>query len=229
MISGAYCVNGSPGISICLAPSWFDFIAPPTGTRSSLWRSRGRWSDEGSGPSLDSPCRSRRTCSSCCPHDSRHSGSARPPLLVIAASSQPTVELVLAVVGSDGSHAGLAQAEATGIVERADGRLRFSHPLLASTVYLNAAPRERRALHLRLADLVVDPEERARHLALAAEEPDTQVAQALEEAARHARARAAPDAAADLADLARLLTPPEEVRRPPQAKSRRRRVSLRCR
>jgi DNA-binding CsgD family transcriptional regulator len=144
------------------------------------------------------------------------SPSARLPLLAIAASSQPTLELVLEAVGSDGAQEELSLAEVTGIVERADGRLRFSHPLLASTVYVNASPGDRRSLHLRLAELVGDPEERARHLALAAEGPDAEVARALEEAAHHARARAAPDAAAELAEFARKLTPvddAEDVRR----------------
>ena len=65
-------------------------------------------------------------------------------------------------------------------------------------------------MHRRLAELVVDPEERARHLALATTGPHLQVAGALEEAGRHARARGAPDAAADLLELARKLTPPED-------------------
>ncbi len=135
--------------------------------------------------------------------------SARPPLLAISALSQPTVELVAAASRDDALDA-LAGAEALGIVERADGRVRFSHPLLASTVYVNASPRERRDLHLRLAALVADPEERARHLALGAEGPDSEVAEALDGAARHSRARGAPDAAAELAELARQLTPPED-------------------
>jgi DNA-binding CsgD family transcriptional regulator len=138
--------------------------------------------------------------------------SALQPLLAIAASSHPTVELVLSAAGSHGdSQAGLARAEATGVVERADGRVRFTHPLLASTVYMNASRRERRDMHVRLAELAGDPEERARHLALAAEGPDAEIARALEDAARHARTRAAPDAAADLAELARRLTPPDDV------------------
>jgi hypothetical protein len=63
-------------------------------------------------------------------------------------------------------------------------------------------------MHRRLADLVVDPEEQARHLALAASGPHPYVARALEEAGQHARARGAPDAAAELLELARKLTPP---------------------
>jgi DNA-binding CsgD family transcriptional regulator len=138
--------------------------------------------------------------------------SARGPLLAIAATSQPTVDLVLLAAGPDeGSRSGLARAEAAGVVERADGRVRFSHPLLGSTVYVNASPRERRDMHLRLAELIGDPEERARHLALCSDEPDADVARALDEAARHSRARGAPDAAADLTELARQLTPPEDV------------------
>jgi DNA-binding CsgD family transcriptional regulator len=133
--------------------------------------------------------------------------SAHLPLLAIAATSQPTWELVLEIAGSsDRALAGLGRAEEAGIIERADGRVRFAHPLLGSTVYLNAQAQERRELHIRLAALVVDPEERARHLALGAEGPNPDVASALERAARHARARGAPDAAADLADLACEMT-----------------------
>ena len=97
--------------------------------------------------------------------------------------------------------------------------MRFSHPLLASTVYVNAPASERRALHVRLATLTSDPEERARHLALAAEGPDPEVAAALDQAARRARVRGAPDAAADLADLACRMTGPDDV-----AELRRRRL-----
>ena len=136
--------------------------------------------------------------------------SARSPLLAISALSQPTVELVLAAATDDDAQDGLARAEAMGIVERSDGRVRFSHPLLGSTVYVNASPRERRDLHLRLGTLAGDPEERARHLALGADGPDAEVAEALDEAARHSRARGAPDAAAELAELARQLTPLED-------------------
>jgi DNA-binding CsgD family transcriptional regulator len=136
--------------------------------------------------------------------------SARAPLLAISALSHPTVELVLAAVADDDAEDGLARAEAMGIIERSDGRVRFSHPLLGSTVYVNASPRERRDLHVRLGELMADPEERARHLALGTDGPDQEVAGALEEAARHARTRGAPDAAAELVELARQLTPPRD-------------------
>src|SRR4029453_19128684 len=64
----------------------------------------------------------------------------------------------------------------------AGGRLGFTHPLLGSTVYAEATTHARRSVHRRLAELVDDPEERARHLALAASGPHIRVARALEEA-----------------------------------------------
>ena len=137
--------------------------------------------------------------------------SAHEPLLAIAASSQPTWDLVLEIAGSsERTLASLSRAESAGVIERASGRVRFSHPLLASTVYLNTPLSERRALHVRLATLTSDPEERARHLALGADGPDPEVATALDQAARRARMRGAPDAAADLADLACRMTGPDD-------------------
>ena len=104
----------------------------------------------------------------------------------------------------------LDEAVAAGVIEIEGGRIRFTHPLLAEGMGAMFGPRRRHELHRRLAELVPDPEERARHLALATEAPDAEVAAALDEAARHSRARGAPDAAAELAELARRLTPPDE-------------------
>jgi DNA-binding CsgD family transcriptional regulator len=61
-------------------------------------------------------------------------------------------------------------------------------------------------VHRALADVVGDPEQRARHLALASTAPDDTTARALESAARAARARGAPDAAAELVELALQVT-----------------------
>jgi DNA-binding CsgD family transcriptional regulator len=137
--------------------------------------------------------------------------SAADRLLVVAAAARPTEDLVVAAAARpDRAYADLKRAEQAGILQRAGGRLVFTHPLLGSTVYAAAMPQVRRSVHRRLADLVVDPEERARHLALAASGPHPDVAQALEEAGRHARRGGAPDAAAELLELARTLTPPED-------------------
>ena len=62
---------------------------------------------------------------------------------------------------------------------------------------------------MRRSLLTSAPEERARHLALAADGPDAGVAAALDEAARLARARGAPGEAAELLEEARRLTPPD--------------------
>jgi DNA-binding CsgD family transcriptional regulator len=137
--------------------------------------------------------------------------SAAVGLLVVAATTRPTEDLVLAVAERrDWASAGMRSAEEAGVLQRADGRLGFTHPLLGSTVYAEATPHARRSVHRRLAELVDDPEERARHLALAATGPHLHVARALEEAGRHARARGAPDAAAELLELAWKLTPAED-------------------
>ena len=85
--------------------------------------------------------------------------------------------------------------------------MRFAHPLLASAVYGSASPERRRQVHERLAAIVTDPEERARHLALSATEPDETIAAELEDAARGGARRGAQQAAAELYREARRLTP----------------------
>ena len=133
-------------------------------------------------------------------------------LLVVAASSQPTPELVAAATGPDVDVSdALAAAERAGVIQTRSGQLRFTHPLLASAVYAGAAPDARRSAHRALAEHASDPEERARHLALSAAGPDPSVADALDEAARLAGSRGAPDPAAELADLAVELTPPTDT------------------
>ncbi|HXG76295.1 MAG TPA: AAA family ATPase [Gaiellaceae bacterium] len=136
-------------------------------------------------------------------------------LLAAAALAHPTVSLVKAATGVT-REAGLAPALAARIVELDGERIRFTHPLLAAGAYETAEPLLRAQVHGRLADLVDDPEARGRHLAASVTEPDEEVAAALEDAARHARARGAPRAAALLLDRARELTPagrPEDEHR----------------
>ena len=58
-----------------------------------------------------------------------------------------------------------------------------------------------------LAEVVRDPEEIARHLALACEDRDAEVADIVEDAARRASSRGAPDTAAELTELALGLVP----------------------
>jgi DNA-binding NarL/FixJ family response regulator len=104
--------------------------------------------------------------------------------------------------------ADLAPAEEAGLIWiDQDGRIHFVHPLFASSVYAAASLARRRATHRELVDVVSDPAERARHLALAADGADAGVLEELRAAARHARAHAAPDTAAELTELALRLAP----------------------
>ena len=129
--------------------------------------------------------------------------SARTSLLVASALSHPRIELVERCSSSSGLNA----AEEAGLLRTEDGRVIFTHPLYASAVYSSAATGHRRELHRRLAELASEPEERARHLALATRAPDEDVAAALEEAAALARARGAWETAGELLEQARALTP----------------------
>jgi len=95
-----------------------------------------------------------------------------------------------------------------------DGVVRFTHPLLASAVYAEIAPAERRRIQLHAAEFAEDDEERARHLALATSEPDAAVAITLDAAAKRAAGRGAPEAAAaELALHALRLTALDDVDR----------------
>lgn len=136
------------------------------------------------------------------------SGRARRALLFVAAVPSPTVQLVLAA-GGDNARAGLDAAEAAGLIEVSGQRIRFTHPMLRSAAYSEATAGQRREAHRVLAGLVTEPEQRSRHLALAAEGPDESVAAALDEAALSAYLRGAPAAAAELASLAVSMTPPQ--------------------
>ena len=130
----------------------------------------------------------------------------RNALLAAAALSSPTVAVLRTVVPGV-SRSELEEAERRGIVEIKGERVRFSHPLFASAQYDASPPAARRQLHRRLADVVEDGEERALHLALGCEAPDADVAAALDDAARAAQARGAPDSAASLLEHAVRLTP----------------------
>jgi len=124
-------------------------------------------------------------------------------LAVVALLSDPT----LARLDAAGVRGAVEEAVAAGVIEIGpDERARFTHPLLASAAANRLAPDARRELHARLANLV-EGEERARHLALGADGPSAEVAEALELAAREAAGRGAIGAAAELAEQALRLTP----------------------
>ena len=93
------------------------------------------------------------------------------------------------------------------MIEVLGEEVRFTHPLFASAVHSATSDRDRREAHRRLAEVGSDVEQRARHLAMSALEPDVDVAVALEKAAHHARERGAPAAAAELCEFALGFTP----------------------
>jgi DNA-binding NarL/FixJ family response regulator len=126
--------------------------------------------------------------------------NVREVLAAAAALRRPTESML-------GDWPAVEQAVEAGLIEITNDGVRFTHPLLASAAYGSITGAQRRSLHRRLAEVVSDPEERARHLALGAEGADGAVAEALEDAARHASGRGAPEAAAELAELAVRLTP----------------------
>lgn len=125
-------------------------------------------------------------------------------LLAAACAAAPTTELLARVTGNteDRTVQLLHDANDKGIVVVDGSDVRFAHPLLARSVYTDAKPRERRAMHRRLAEAVTHPESRARHMAMAAASADPSTLEALDIASDAARNRGAPAAAAELLELA---------------------------
>jgi DNA-binding CsgD family transcriptional regulator len=124
-------------------------------------------------------------------------------VLVSALGSPPLKLLSEAGVTEDD----LEPAFDARVIERENGSVRFMHPLLASVLYLGRSAKERREAHRFLAEVVVDPLERSRHLALATDAPDAEVSAALEHAAEVARVRGATLVAAELGEHSVRLTP----------------------
>ncbi len=105
----------------------------------------------------------------------------------------------------------LDAAVVAGVLDADAGRLRFSHPLLASAVLGAIPPARRRELHAFAAATTADPEQRARHQALACDARPARIATALDDAARVAELRGAPATAAELLELAASVTPADDA------------------
>jgi DNA-binding CsgD family transcriptional regulator len=121
-------------------------------------------------------------------------------LLRAAVLAEPTTRAIDA--------APLAPAEERGIVRIDErGRITFVHPLFAAAISASASAAQRRAAHRAAAEQAADPEQRARHLAYSADRTDPAVAAELDAAAELADSRGAPDAAAELIELALERTP----------------------
>jgi DNA-binding CsgD family transcriptional regulator len=130
----------------------------------------------------------------------------RRSLLLIAAHGRATPELLRRL---DLRPEVVERAVADHVLESSVGVVRFTHPLLASTVLQRATAADLRAAHLQLARVVDDPVGRARHLALGSIEPSIESSSELESAAVIAQTRGTPIVAAELAEQALRLTPAE--------------------
>jgi DNA-binding CsgD family transcriptional regulator len=134
----------------------------------------------------------------------------RTVLLSAAALARPTAGVLQAAHGDAADvPAALERAARAGVLEVEGPTVRFAHPLLASVCYEEAPIWRRQATHGLLATAVMDIEERARHLALAADGPNAGIASTVDTAADHAAARGASATAAALSELAAGITPPE--------------------
>jgi DNA-binding CsgD family transcriptional regulator len=131
----------------------------------------------------------------------------REVLFVASALSKPTVGLLHAAVGGASLAPELDLATGAGLIHVRGDDVSFTHPLFGSAIYAEESRDHRHRLHRRLADIVEDPEQRARHMALGAEAPDTAAVAALREAAGRARDRGSPHSAAELCELAAGLVP----------------------
>jgi DNA-binding CsgD family transcriptional regulator len=125
---------------------------------------------------------------------------SREALLLAAVLPNPMLTMFEAGDLEAAEEAGIIAVDPSGAVE-------FGHPLFASAVMSGIGAPRRRELHRQASALTIDPEQRARHLALADERPQSELAEQLEAAARLAASRGATDAAAELFELAAARTP----------------------
>ena len=136
-------------------------------------------------------------------------------LLATASVPDPTIRLLAQATDNSPERVleALGEAETQAVVAIEGNRVAFTHPLLAHGVYSQASPRQRRTMHRKLAELVVEPELRARHLALSDATGEPETIDALDKAAEIAHARGAPAEAAELLDLAINLGASDAPRR----------------
>ena len=137
--------------------------------------------------------------------------------LLLLAAADPLGDATL--VWRAGRHLGLDSAALTPAEEaellEIGSHVRFRHPLVRSAVYRAASADNRQRVHEALAE-VSDPEDdadrRAWHRALAAREPDEDVAAELERSAGRAQARGGVAATAAFLQRAVALTPDPATR-----------------
>jgi DNA-binding CsgD family transcriptional regulator/tetratricopeptide (TPR) repeat protein len=131
-------------------------------------------------------------------------------LVIASACDTGSVTVLAAALSTAGlQFSDLEPAEDASLLSVAEGRVRFTHPLIRSAAYHGATATDRRAAHRVLAEVSGAPERqeaRAWHLVAASAGPDEAAATDIEELARKAWARHAPAVASSAFEAAARLT-----------------------
>lgn len=125
---------------------------------------------------------------------------------VAALMALPTTRRIRSVIGPRCIDA-LAELEHRSVLTSSGDSVDFVHPLLREALLARLGRLERRALHLRIAEASDDPEHAALHRAEATEEPDAELAAALESAGDAAAALGATEVATARYRRAAEITP----------------------
>ncbi|TDN92064.1 LuxR family transcriptional regulator [Microbacterium sp. BK668] len=131
-------------------------------------------------------------------------------VLLLAAVCGADLRLITHACAALGLDVGrLGEAEDSGFVTVAGGRVDFRHPLLRAAAYSAASVDERRAAHRAAADATPrdDVDRRAWHLSEAVWQPDGEVADLLATAAEHAVLRGAYSVAAGAFERSARVSP----------------------
>ena len=137
---------------------------------------------------------------------------ARWALLIAAVQADGDLSVIAkACRGTRTDVAGLAEAEARGLVHLSADRVAFVHPLMRGTVYRSASANDRRTAHRAVARSLRD-DRRVWHLAAAALGPDERVATSLERLGDRAAARRAYASGSVAFERAARLTSQSEAR-----------------
>ena len=132
-------------------------------------------------------------------------------LLATAALARPETGTIQAITAGGDLTAAVRPAVDAGLLEVDGQRVRFVHPLYRSAVYAAESHEARRKMHRRLAAIVLDPEEAARHTALGATSPDSAAAARVAATAESLYRGGAVDGAAALYEHALRLTEPTDT------------------
>ena len=134
-------------------------------------------------------------------------GTARLALALVAIASESDLDSLSRAYGPTLPD-DLQPAIEADLANIAAGRVRFTHPLIASAAEMSVPESKRAELHRMLAAATTSDEAHAAHLAQATRAPDSVVAETLDRAAGLTRRRGARAASAALFEAAARLTPP---------------------